>query len=505
MSLIRASAPSAAQARGELGAAYVAMLVAMLVALHFVAIVTGCCPATTLNSFQVKAKLSGATVILTAGSNWTQRDVIAAIEAKTGRSLRGCYLKILARGGKTLHGGKKARKLGALLLRKDSVIEVWHRMHGGMGCAGSKVAPLDVQLQESAAKALEAAVQAYGIAPGPPEAQALALAQKGLWAETWDGGETWHEEGNKEKALPAALVEAELAAKAAVEAQNLEKFGTTAPNSDKAAKFSHALSFPIWFIVQFTDKHKCWNWKTSRVVRDIIKPMTAMTRCRFAELPEFRDIVGAAQARRRPLASTAPTTVQRSSPIPPSPPQSFGSHCWGAEWGLLVAALADGADPNRRVWIDVRRPVVANVVQRRQQGRCLGGGAWGSLGARLTPPLLLSPADLCRAPVAVRDPPLEPAPLGLFGLADPVLSPPALRRRGNAAGESRLDLVWISFASSPAISPRLHLARISPKSRLHLARTPHLTSPALSPASGRSGLWQGDLPLLVVRHRVQGL
>jgi len=344
MSLIRTSAPSAAQARGELGAAYVAMLVAMLVALHFVAIVTGCCPATTLNSFQVKAKLSGATVILTAGSNWTQRDVIAALEAKTGRSLRGCYLKILARGGKTLHGGKKARKLGALLLRKDSVIEVWHRMHGGMGCAGSKVAPLDVQLQEekaefevitklvleispsqleemltmarekgertvlrlllpyaqedgrqdlveagerrlqelaaeaaaaeraamekadrelavhfnqvapekaeaeaemraalpSAAKALEAAVQAYGIAPGPPEAQALALAQKGLWPESWDGGETWHEEGNKEKALPAAVVEAELAAKAAVEAQNREMFGTIVPNSDAAAKYSHA-------------------------------------------------------------------------------------------------------------------------------------------------------------------------------------------------------------------------------------------------------------------------
>ena len=114
------------------------------------------------------------------------------------------------------------------------------------------------------------------------------------------------------------------------------------------------------------------------MVRDIIKPMTAMTRCRFAELPEFRDIVGEAQARRSPLASTAPTTVQRSSPIPPSQPQSFGSHCWGAEWGLLVAALADGADPNRRVWIDVRRPVVANVVQRRQQGRCLGGGERGA-------------------------------------------------------------------------------------------------------------------------------
>ena len=97
--------------------------------------------------------------------------------------------------------------------------------------------------KRSAAKALEAleaAVQAFGIAPGPPEAQALALAQEGLWPETWDGGETWHQEGNKEKALPAAVVEAELAAKAAVEAQNLEKFGTIVPNSDAAAKYSHA-------------------------------------------------------------------------------------------------------------------------------------------------------------------------------------------------------------------------------------------------------------------------
>merc|ERR1719247_3585548 len=91
----------------------------------------------------------------------------------------------------------------------------------------------------SAGKALQAAVQAYSIAPGPPEAQALILAQKGLWPETFDGGETWHQEGNKEKALPAALVEA------AVEAQNLQKCGTIVPNSDAAAKFSHALAFPI--------------------------------------------------------------------------------------------------------------------------------------------------------------------------------------------------------------------------------------------------------------------
>ena len=32
---------------------------------------------------------------------------------------------------------------------------------------------------------------------------------------------------------------------------------------------------------------------------------------------------------------------------------TFGSHCWGATWGHLVASLADQADPNRHVWIDI--------------------------------------------------------------------------------------------------------------------------------------------------------
>ena len=231
----------------------------------------------------------------------------------------------------------------------------------------------------SAAKALEAAVQAFGIAPGPPEAQALALAQKGLWPETWDGGETWHEEGNKEKALPAALVEAELAAKAAVEKQNLEKFGTTAPNSDKAAKFSHALSFPIWFIVQCTDKHKCWNWKTSRVVRDIIKPMTAMTRCRFAELPEFRDIVGAAQARRSPLASAALLcNAQRRFRPPPAAVVRI------ALLGRRVGAARGGARGRGRPQppgLDRRAP--PQWSQTSSRGGSRAGASVAERGARL--------------------------------------------------------------------------------------------------------------------------
>ena len=66
------------------------------------------------------------------------------------------------------------------------------------------------------------------------------------------------------------------------------------------------------------------------MVRDIIKPATAATRCRYVDLPEVRasGAVGAAV--------------------------TFVSHTWGAKWGTLVSALADGgADRNRRVWVDV--------------------------------------------------------------------------------------------------------------------------------------------------------
>ena len=79
--------------------------------------------------------------MLIAGSNWTQREVIPALEAQTGRSLRGCHL-VLA--GKALRGGRTLRGLG---VREGSELEVRHRRHGGMGCAGAKVAPSDATLE----------------------------------------------------------------------------------------------------------------------------------------------------------------------------------------------------------------------------------------------------------------------------------------------------------------------------------------------------------------------
>ena len=81
------------------------------------------------DSYPVTIEVHGATQVLTVGSHWTARDVTAALEAKTGRSLRGCWL--LAPGGKRLDRGKTPRTLGAVGVRKNSVLEVRHRRHGG--------------------------------------------------------------------------------------------------------------------------------------------------------------------------------------------------------------------------------------------------------------------------------------------------------------------------------------------------------------------------------------
>ena len=79
--------------------------------------------------------LGATTEVLTVAPHWTAREVTAALEAKTGRSLRGCWL--LAPGAKVLRVGKKTRTLGELGVRKDSVLEVRHRVHGGMDAGGA--------------------------------------------------------------------------------------------------------------------------------------------------------------------------------------------------------------------------------------------------------------------------------------------------------------------------------------------------------------------------------
>ena len=82
-------------------------------------------------------------------------------------------------------------------------------------------------------------------------------------------------------------------------------------------------------LIAFAIDHNCWDWPTWRVVRDIIRPATRLTRCRYGDLPGMKE-----------NNYFGPATV-------------FGSHTWSAPFGNLVAAVSQGARYNRYVWIDI--------------------------------------------------------------------------------------------------------------------------------------------------------
>ena len=165
------------------------------------------------------------------------------------------------------------------------------------------------------------------------------------------------EELERAKRQPVPEVDEE-AAKAQAEEEDRRAFGTSEPDSDASAAASFERAVTLRFLLAFTIFHDCWEWPTWKVVQELVKPATAARRCRYAELP----------------AIAACGAV--------GPADTFGSHCWGAKcappprpsrrapaalrgsrparecsrrarrWGLLVAALTDHADLERRVWID---------------------------------------------------------------------------------------------------------------------------------------------------------
>ena len=112
-------------------------------------------------------------------------------------------------------------------------------------------------------------------------------------------------------------------------------YAERAREADRAAQLSdiphsvmqHSCGVRIDWLLAFTFDHDCWDWPTWRVNRDIIKPATRMNRDRYAHLPDVRIFTG--------------------------PAQVFVSHSWGAKWGDLVLAACDGAQMDRRVWIDL--------------------------------------------------------------------------------------------------------------------------------------------------------
>jgi len=99
------------------------------------------------------------------------------------------------------------------------------------------------------------------------------------------------------------------------------------PTQEQHAKHIHALGVRVDWLVAFTYEHDCWNWPTRVVERDIVKPLTRESRCRYAEKSEFQDFVG--------------------------PARVFLSHTWEGLWGTLVMAAVSGAREDRHVWIDI--------------------------------------------------------------------------------------------------------------------------------------------------------
>ena len=94
-----------------------------------------------------------------------------------------------------------------------------------------------------------------------------------------------------------------------------------------AATKLHERVVTVAWLLEFTAAHDCWHWPTWRVVQDIVKPATYKTRQRFTEL--------------LPRTSAG----ERVVPV-------FVSHCWGAQWGVLVSAVADSVPARGTVWID---------------------------------------------------------------------------------------------------------------------------------------------------------
>ena len=144
--------------------------------------------------------------------------------------------------------------------------------------AAKKTAPAAAKavqgsLASAAAAALMAAAAAYGVAPGTPEEQGAALAQRGLWSETWDGGASWHASGTPGQPLPPEVADAECGAKAAVEAEDYGDFGTIKPDSEASAQASHGRAVTIEWLVNFTNEHDLWEWTTAEVVSKKIKPV----------------------------------------------------------------------------------------------------------------------------------------------------------------------------------------------------------------------------------------
>ena len=149
--------------------------------------------------------------------------------------------------------------------------------------------------------------------------------QRDNYVEYWHGADRpwrWACRGEPKPVVEdEAIVEVEVNFKAKAEAED-------AAGAAAHAATLHGFGISVEWLLAFSFAHNCWDWPTWRVVRDIVKPATASSRCRYAQLAYCAPFVGKAAI--------------------------FVSHCWGAPWGDLVLAVADCTGGGSVIcWVDV--------------------------------------------------------------------------------------------------------------------------------------------------------
>ena len=161
-------------------------------------------------------------------------------------------------------------------------------------------------------------------------AEAAPLPPDGQYAETWDGGETFHWSGEADKEsnkidAASARVEAERRAMAAIKALDAARLAVHARPKCRASYRAVSVGWLKKMARRLVAQHGR-ALTTGQVVERVVRPATAATRCRYVELLDEGD-VGEADL--------------------------FVSHTWQASFVDLVAAIVHVATDEMFVWLDV--------------------------------------------------------------------------------------------------------------------------------------------------------
>eukprot|EP00854_Cymbomonas_tetramitiformis_P001302 gene1302-1889_t len=191
---------------------------------------------------------------------------------------------------------------------------------------GGSVQPAPVTSQDKALRlAIKEALKAEKKAPHGTSSRLLMWLQRsgcrGGFVETWDEGKTFHCSRCKKNFADSRRASEYAAMKAVQEVDRMN-----APDQEKLEAQHVARGVKVGWLRDFASS-ECEGLATWEVVEQIVKPRTAVSRCRYTELPEMTDNVGRASV--------------------------FVSHVWKSRFLDTVAAITHVIDDDAFVWVDI--------------------------------------------------------------------------------------------------------------------------------------------------------